>query len=212
MPKGVKYRTDQQVSLNLFARSWPVSAPSWPLVALLISSHSWSLQPMLPGSPIPPDAPTWLRRPRSCRRHPIAVSHREAVAATSDRGHDRSAGRASEVDSWPCPDLVPWPQVVWPVSPRNEYGGASSSRARSPSFAAIAQPIVRRESHQNLLIVDLACLAHRDSCRSARASSENVQARNLHTALCKLAQSGEPSLHARRGVMTSKGAWLAKIS
>jgi hypothetical protein len=164
MPNGVKCETDQQVSLNLVARSWPVSGPIFAACCTPDFQSFMVVAAHVTGKPDTAGRTYLLRRPRSCRRHPIAVSHRDAVAATSDRGHDRSAGRASEVDSWPCPDLVPWPQVVWPASPRNEYGAATSSRARSPSLAGIVQPNVRRANHQNFHIVYLACLAHRDSC------------------------------------------------
>jgi len=104
--------------------------------------------------------------------------------------------------------FVPWPEVVWPASPRNEYG-AADSLSQSPSLAGIAS----RSCDVRIIRIFISFTSRSSGfLRSARASLENVQAHNLHTAVGKLPQSGEPSLHVRRGVMTSKGAWLVKIS
>lgn len=163
MPIGVKCGADQQVSLNLVARSWPVSGPilaacctpdfqSFMVVAADVTGKpdTAGRTYLASAAQVVSEASDSCQSPGCRRRHTTAVvADRQTGQARWTRGRVRilSYGRR------------------WFGRRRQEMNMAlRAPRARSPSLAAIAQPILRRENHQNFHIVYLACLAHRDSC------------------------------------------------
>lgn len=191
MPIGVKCGADQQVSLNLVARSWPVSGP---ILAACCTPDFQSFMVVAADVTGKPDTAgrTYLASAAqvvseasdSCQSPGCRRRHTTAVVA------DRQAGQAR------------WTRILsygrrWFGRRRQEMNMAlRAPRARSPSLAGIAQPILRRENHQNFHIVYLACLIG-TLALSARLFGECPGAQPSQYNLRTAEQEPQPGLASR---------------
>jgi hypothetical protein len=95
MPNGGKCETDQQVSLNLVARSWPVSGPIFTACCTPDFQSFMVVAAHVTGKPDTAGRTYLLRRSRSCRRQPDSVTgmpsppHQTAVMTGRQAGQAR---------------------------------------------------------------------------------------------------------------------------